>query len=212
MLKFISYGKAVSILLIVFIHVFLAYYNANELWASVTNAARLDNNGYPNIIGFINEIVYAKLFGFLVAGSVCFFFLSTGFTLVQSKKDKSFYVFWKSRLSRLVLFYWSIVLLNLLISLFSSWYFDIDFKQTIVDVLWQFLLGVQYYIPKGVVLDLVVWFLAVIILFYFIASIVFKKFTLSEIILFDLVCLMLFFTKNLFGLEFIGNYAFLVKA
>lgn len=217
MIRFISYGKGISIFLIVFIHIFLAYFNANDLWAGVANSPVIENRSYPKVIELINDYFYVKLFGFLVAGSVCFFFLSSGFTFFKSKEKRNFSAFWMNKLKRLVPFYYFILIFNISISLIASYFFNIENKHSVSDYLWQLLIGIQYFVPNGVVLDLVVWFLGVLLFFYFLASVVFRKFTLVELVIFDLLCIFIALISKIMivnggGILSIDNYIFIIKS
>lgn len=217
MLRFISYGKGISIFSIVFIHIFLAYFNANDLWAYVVNAPVIENRSYPKLIELINDSFYVKLFGFIVAGSVCFFFLSSGFTFFKSKEKRNFLSFWENKLKRLLPFYYVVLFINALVVLISAKIFDIDLHHNATDFLWQFLIGLQYFFPHGVVLDLVVWFLGVLLFFYFIASIVFKKFSYIEFIVFDFTCIFIivvsrFMISNNIEVLTLDNYMFIIKS
>lgn len=218
MLRFLSYSKAVAIFLIVFIHVFLAYFNSNGLWAHVVNAPIINNLSYPTLINVINDNFYINIFGFLVAGSVSLFFLASGFTFLISKNNRTFISFWKNRLLRLWPFYLVILIFNFSVSVLSSAVFDLEFHHSYSDFLWQLLLGFQYYIPHGVVLDLVIWFVAVVLMYNIIASILFRKFDFLEVIAFNivlisLICLSRFLLENNYIFIFtIDNYLFLLKS
>lgn len=103
MLRFISYGKGISILIVLFVHVFSAFFNS-EMWPMVVRSPAVPLV-YPKLVRIINKLTFDGMAGFIVVGAVCFFFLSTGYTIVRSVEQRKFLDFWRHKLIRLFPFY-----------------------------------------------------------------------------------------------------------
>lgn len=189
-IRFITYGKGFSILLIVIIHFYTAFFNANEAWSYIVRTPLLKDTTYPKCVILLMNVFGDCIFGFLVVGAVCFFFLSAGFTVISSLKKRNFKDFWKNKFFRLVPFYIIVFMFNMIIAYISSNIWNVPFKHTYKDILFQLCLGLQYIIPNIIVLDNVIWFLGVLMIFYFMASVIIRKnVTLSRILLFDIICI-----------------------
>ena len=182
MIKFISYGKAISIIIVLLVHVFSAFWNS-EIWSIVVRTPAVPLS-YPKLSRAVNAITFDGLAGFLVVGAVCFFFLCTGYTIARSLEHRSFVIYWRHRFFRLVPFYAVVLVVDFVVAHVAAFLYGTGIPYGMSDYLWQLLVGLQYFVPGVVVLDPVIWFVGVDLCFCFYAS-VFRITTRKNVLLMD---------------------------
>ena len=128
---FISYGKAISVLIVLFVHFFTAFFNT-DAWNNVTNLpSEVNSGGYLPIVLALQNITFSGIWGFLVVGAVCYFFLASGFMAMDSLRKRSFCSFWAHKFKRFFPFYVFVVCINMLLAKLGSLLYGVPFHHSL---------------------------------------------------------------------------------
>lgn len=213
-LRSLSYGKAVSMLIVVMGHIFVSFFN-NPLWAEVVNAPAVTLE-YPYIIKVIHLYFGDTFCGFVIVGAVFFFFMSSGYTVTSSLKKRCGRKFLKHKIGRLFPIYFVALTINFFVSYISSRLYGIEYAYSALDWSMQIFMGLQHVFPNVKVLDLVIWFLGCDLVFYLYAS-AFSPTCLKNIFKMDIALIFSLVFLNIYGellLYFftIENICYMIKA
>lgn len=214
-IRFISYIKGVSVCLVMLIHFYGAFFNFAG-WSNVVRTPEIELV-YPKLMQLIIMYSFEGIQGFIVVGAVALFFLASGYTSLGSLENRGFISFWARKIKRLVPFYGVVLCINMLVAFLASCIYHTGFNYTLTDILLQMLMGLQYFVPNAVVLDYVIWFLAVMLVFWLVASVLLKpQLGRWRYLIFDstIVLLLMLIGKMMYmdGAPFMpDNYHFMFK-
>ncbi len=203
-INFIDLIKNWATFIVIFVHFGTAFFNANGAWSFVTATPEIQDNSYPSLINFMT--LFDAQWGFMVTIAVLSFFMCSAYTNMYSIsrcwETKKIAGYFLKKIKRLFPTYILFYFINIFCVLINMKIYGKGFPFSTKEIISSMLMGGQYFIPNAKSIDLTIWFMGILLMYYVVSVIGFyiTRMDFRGIFLIDFILCVILHYIHKFGL------------